>query len=201
MEHVPNGTLILVKTAALPKEKLLAEVLAHLVEHGLGDTSLRGLATAVGTSHRMLSYHFGSRRNLLIEISQAVERQQREGFVALLSDSETSPIDVMWTMYRRLTDPALGPHERLFFELYARALQDGAQSGRFLADVVGAWIPPLAELFGLLGFDEQRATDEARLALAVARGLLLDLLATGDQAAVDAAMSRFVSRYAGSVKR
>jgi hypothetical protein len=41
--------------------------------------------------------------------------------------------------------------------------------------------------------DEARA--DARLGLAVTRGLLLDLLATGDAAAVDAAMERFTALY------
>ena len=41
--------------------------------------------------------------------------------------------------------------------------------------------------------DEARA--EARLAIAVTRGLLLDLLATRDLDAVDAAMDRFTALY------
>ena len=40
----------------------------YVAEHGVGDLSLRGLAAALGTSHRMLSYHFGSREGLLIEV-------------------------------------------------------------------------------------------------------------------------------------
>ena len=38
----------------------------------------------------------------------------------------------------------------------------------------------------------------ARLGLAVVRGLLLDLLATGDRAGVDAALEAFARRYAGT---
>ena len=44
----------------------------------------------------------------------------------------------------------------------------------------------------------------ARLAVAVSRGLLLDLLATGDRKAVDAAFDRYVtlvSGFAGTVPR
>ena len=37
----------------------------------------------------------------------------------------------------------------------------------------------------------------ARLGLAVTRGLLLDLLATGDRAGVEAALEVFARRYAG----
>ena len=41
------------------------------------------------------------------------------------------------------------------------------------------------------------ARAHARLGLAVVRGLLLDLLATGDRAGVDAALDAFASSYAG----
>ena len=36
------------------RERLLAAALEHVAEHGVGDLSLRGLAAALGTSHRML---------------------------------------------------------------------------------------------------------------------------------------------------
>jgi hypothetical protein len=38
---------------------------------------------------------------------------------------------------------------------------------------------------------------EARLTLATVRGLLLDLLAGDDRPAVEAALSRYLERYAG----
>jgi len=178
-----------------PKDRLLEALVTHVGERGLADASMRQLAAAIGTSHRMLAYHFGSRRDLLLAISRAVERQQRAAFNALLADPAACPTEIMWSMYRRLVDPALRSQERLFFELYAVALRDGSASDGFLPEVVEAWIPPLSELFRRVGFDERQAAAEARLALAVARGLLLDLLAAEDRPAVDAAMRRFVSRY------
>jgi hypothetical protein len=39
------------------------------------------------------------------------------------------------------------------------------------------------------------ARARARLGVAVTRGLLLDLLATGDRAGVDAAMDEFIDAY------
>jgi hypothetical protein len=42
------------------------------------------------------------------------------------------------------------------------------------------------------------ARAESRLGVAVCRGLLLDLLATGDRAAVDAAFERYVCRHAAA---
>jgi len=180
--------------ASGPRERLLHALIDHLGEHGLGDTSLRGLATAVGTSHRMLSYHFGTRALLLTAVSREVERRQRAWFAEMLAQ-DTEPVELMRGMYRRISDPALHTQERLFFELYARALVDGAEVEGFLPEAVEAWIEPSSELFRRLGFDEDDARAEARLSLAVARGLLLDLLATGDAEAVDAAVERYLSRY------
>lgn len=178
-----------------PKERLLDAVLEHLAVNGMQDTTLRGLAAWVGTSHRMLAYHFGSRRGLLVEVARTVERRQREAFAAMLADPEASPTEVMREMWHRFADSALDPHERLFFEIYARALRDPDGAEGFLPEAVEAWIPPVAELFVRLGFSRTEATPEARLAVAVSRGMLLDLLATGDRAAADAVLERYLARY------
>lgn len=182
--------------ASEPKQRLLDDLIVHLERHGLSDTSLRGLAQAVGSSHRMLSYHFGSRQGLLTEVSRAVERQQRDAFQTMLADASRTPAEVMRTMYERFVHPSLRRPERLFFELYSRALLDPTRSA-FVPEVVEAWLGPLVELFARLGFDDADAAAEARLAIAVSRGLLLDLLATEDLAAVEAAMERYMLRFDG----
>ena len=61
------------------RERLLAAAIEYVSQHGVGEISLRGLAAALGTSHRMLIYHFGSREALLIEVIRTVEEQQRAG--------------------------------------------------------------------------------------------------------------------------
>src|SRR6476619_7326073 len=99
------------------RERLLAGAMDYVAEHGVGDLSLRGLAAALGTSHRMLSYHFGSREGLLVEVIRAVEAQQRAALAEMLLDEDESPADTMRRMWRRLADPALWPNERLFFEI------------------------------------------------------------------------------------
>jgi AcrR family transcriptional regulator len=55
------------------RERLLAAAVDHAMRDGIADLSLRELAAAIGTSHRMLLYHFGSREGLLIAVVQAVE--------------------------------------------------------------------------------------------------------------------------------
>jgi AcrR family transcriptional regulator len=181
---------------AVERERLLAAAMEHVAHNGVGVLSLRGLAAALGTSHRMLSYHFGSREGLLIEVIRTVEAQQRAALAEMLSDQEASPVETMRRMWRRVADPALWPNERLFFEVYAQALQGSPHALPLLDGIVDLWVEPLARLAIERGRPAAEARVEARLGVAVTRGLLLDLLATGDREAVDAAMERYISALA-----
>jgi AcrR family transcriptional regulator len=46
-------------------DELLEQATDHVLEHGLIGLTLRPLAAAIGTSDRMLIYHFGSRDALV----------------------------------------------------------------------------------------------------------------------------------------
>src|SRR3954470_21482524 len=178
------------------RERLLAAAMEHVAEHGVGNLSLRGLAAALGTSHRMLIYHFGSREGLLIEVIRAVEAQQRAALAELLLDEDAPPAETMRRMWRGGAGPALWPNERLFFEVYAQALQGSPHALPLLDGIVDLWVEPLTRIAVARGEDESRARAEARLGIAVTRGLLLDLLATRDREAVDAAMERYIEALA-----
>jgi hypothetical protein len=65
-----------------------------------------------------------------------------------------------------------------------------------LDGIVDFWVEPLAALAVAQGRAEAEARAEARLGVAVTRGLLLDLLATGDREAVDAAVERYIAALA-----
>jgi AcrR family transcriptional regulator len=177
------------------RERLLAAAIEYVSQHGVGEISLRGLAAALGTSHRMLIYHFGSREALLIEVIRTVEEQQRAALAETLKDSDAPPAEIMRRMWARVADPALWPNERLFFEVYAQALQGSPHALPVLDGIVEAWVEPLAALVAP-GRPMAEARAEARLGVAVVRGLLLDLLATRDREAVDAAMERYISAIA-----
>jgi AcrR family transcriptional regulator len=171
------------------RERLLAAAVDRALDTGIADLSLRQIAAAIGTSHRMLIYHFGSREGLLVAVTQAVEDQQR----AALLDSGATSQDAR-RAWDRLSDPALWPQERLFFELYAYALRGRPGTEGFLDGIVESWVAPVAAALVEAGADEPTARADARLGVAVVRGLLLDLLATGDRAGTTAAYERFLAR-------
>jgi AcrR family transcriptional regulator len=178
-----------------PRDRLLDAAIEHVAEHGIREQSLRTLATALGTSHRMLIYHFGSREGLLLEVVRTIEQRELEAVLSAGAQAGASPIDSMRANWKRLTDPSRWPHERLFFEVYGQALQGNPYAAPLLQTVVDAWLGPLTELYAASGFPPDQARAEARLGLAVVRGLLLDLVTTEDRAGVDAAVERFIARY------
>jgi AcrR family transcriptional regulator len=188
-----------------PRDRLLAAAVEHVAANGTAGLSLRGLAAAIGTSHRMLLYHFGSKENLLIEVIREVERRQREALADLAGPSgpQAQPtldsVELGRRFWRRLADPSLAANERLFFEMYGRALQGDSAAAPMLDGIVEDWLEPVAEAAIRQGVPAASARANARLGLAVTRGLLLDLLATGDRAAVDEAMELFLVRFASQV--
>ncbi|HEY3561046.1 MAG TPA: helix-turn-helix domain-containing protein [Kribbella sp.] len=167
----------------MSRDSLLADAVEHFAKHGIGDASLRAIATSIGTSHRMLIYHFGSREGLLAEVVRTVEQQQRDLLAGLSDLPVAEQSELFW---RRVTEAALvyGP---LFFELSAHAMQGLPHTESLKADLVNVWLPPLIDLCVRAGIPADQAPAYARLGLAASRGLLFDLLLTGDRTGVDEA--------------
>ena len=171
-----------------PKDRLLNAAVDHALDQGIVDLSLREIATAIGTSHRMLIYHFGSREGLLVAVVREVERRQRE----MVSWESVSPDDARRT-WERLIDPSLRSQERLFFEIYAHALLGRPGTEGFLEEALEGWIAPMTDSLIRSGVDRDEARTLTRLGVAMTRGLLLDLLATGDSVGVTRAYELFTS--------
>jgi AcrR family transcriptional regulator len=175
-----------------PRARLLAAAIEYLQARGIGELSLRELAAAIGTSHRMLIYHFGSKEGLLVAVVQEVEEQQRRFLASLAVDPSVGRREAITVMWRHFADTRLWPAERLFFEIYGQALQGRPGTAGFLDGIVGDWLEMLTQYSVQLGSSPENARAEARLGIAVMRGLLLDLLATGDRAGIDEAVERFI---------
>ena len=139
----------------------------------------------------MLLYHFGSKDGLLLAVVREVEARTQRRLQDLGEDVPGESDAVIRRMWAYLADPALGDFERLFFALYGRALQGDGSIRALLDDDVSHWLDANVALTAPWGVPADVARTHARLGLAVTRGLLLDLLATGDRAGVEAALELF----------
>ncbi|MDX6358567.1 MAG: hypothetical protein QOH37_1621 [Nocardioidaceae bacterium] len=171
------------------RDALLGRAIGHFAEHGVGDTSLRALAEAIGTSHRMLIYHFGSREGLLAAVVDVVEQGARDTLALMVAEAreDPDPFEAGMRFWHLVTDDALvyGP---LFFELSSHAMLGLPHAVELRGRLVTTWLDALVDMWGVRGVPKRAARLQARLDLAVARGLLHDLLLTGDRLGVDAAM-------------
>ena len=118
------------------RRQLLDGLIEAFASGGIGDRSLREIAEAVGTSHRMLLHHFGSRDELLLAIVDEVERRQ----MSRCPTPPPSPLDAMAAMWADVRRPELRPFERLFFECYARGAQGSSPTPECVPGAVESWL-------------------------------------------------------------
>lgn len=174
------------------RDDTLGQVIAHVAATGLADQSLRELAAGAGTSHRMLHYHFGSRAGLVAAIAAEVEAGQRSGLLNLAEEA-SGPADLQRRLWAQVSDPAIAPFVRLFFDVLGLALAGAEGTEDFRANLVDPWLDAAEEAARCVGIEPDRT--ELRLGMAVTRGLLIDLLATGDLDAATCAHERFISLW------
>ncbi|MFD0342174.1 TetR/AcrR family transcriptional regulator [Streptomyces sp. NPDC127117] len=179
------------------RSQLVNAAVDHVAAHGFADLSLRSLGGAIGVSHRMLIHYFGSKEALLVEIVRTSEQRQRDLLSRFRLEPGLSASDAARLLWRQLTDPRLAGQERLFFEICGQALRGRPEAAPVLEGFVNDWLEPLMAAEVAAGEDPAVARNRARLGLATVRGLLLDLLATGDRGGVDAAMEEFLRLYYG----
>ncbi len=158
---------------------LLQRVVDYVLERGLSDLSLRPLARAAGCDPSVLAHHFGSKDELVSVVLNEVRGRVRE-LAESQRESARSPGERLRALWSWCAAPERDPLYRLFFEAYGIALQHPDRYRPFLDTVVADWLHWMADQT-----DETTAT----LAIAALRGLLLDLLATGDHVRTAAALS------------
>jgi AcrR family transcriptional regulator len=176
-------------TESVRRRALLDAAYGYVLEHGLGTLSLRPLAAAIGSSPRVLLYLFGSKDGLV----QAILARARADELAVLDQVRRAagpdgPVvaagEAVWAW---LVAPEHRALLALWVEGYGRSLVEPAGPwAAFATRTVHDWLAVLDEAGG---GDEVERT----LLLAVLRGALLDLLATGDVARTSAAVARFLA--------
>jgi len=153
----------------------------HAAGVGLAGASLRPLAEAVGSSTGVLRFLFGSKDGLVAAVLERARADELELLARIPADADLAA--VARTIWSWLADPRHRNVLRLWTESYAASLQDdaGPWSG-FAAATVRDWLAVLAR--AQPAAERNTAAGRARrtAVLAVLRGAMLDLIATGERA-------------------
>jgi AcrR family transcriptional regulator len=172
---------------ASARDALLTRVIDEVAANGLSDRSLRDVAASVGTSHRLLLYHFGSRPGLVAAVVERVESDQRAALRELAAGL-ADPVELVRALWRQVSSDAVRPLVRLFFEAIAYTAQR-ADADRLTA----SWLDESEAVTAGLGIEFDPV--DVRLGIAVVRGLLIDVVVTGDVTAADASLERFLHTW------
>jgi AcrR family transcriptional regulator len=170
------------------KEILTDELVAYLLEHGLSDLSLRPLADALGTSARLLIYHFESKEGLLTEALDSMQLRLRQSFGSMVerrAGSSERPLKLFWDW--AITDENF-PYLKLIYELQILAVQNPAAYGQYLQRNASNW----SELIATALPEAERTPAMVTLLGAVFDGLFLELMSTGDRKRTTQAVQQFI---------
>ena len=167
------------------KQRLLDACTDFALEYGLPER-LEPLARAAGTSSRMLIYHFGGRNELLRAVLGRARQRQLEVFGDLLRVEVDTPYTATLSRaWATMTGPRGRPYLQMFGQLRESAEQQLWPGFRRTATT--DWLGPLGDGMRSIG-----RPGLASLVLAVIRGLLMDLDATGDTTRTDQAFHDFL---------
>lgn len=182
------------------RAQLIDGALDYVLAHGLVGLSLRPLAAALGTSDRMLIYHFGSKERLVSEVLGLAQQRLSqtvspgEGQIHTLAEL----VDHLWTA---LKAPHAAKVTRLYLETCVLAVQDPLRYKNAPARLRGPWRTPLQAGLLAFGIEPQQAEPLADLILDTFDGLALDRLTASDPARVDAAAAAFGALLAQQQQR
>lgn len=156
------------------KEELLERCLADAMAVGSLDSSINAIATRIGSSGRMLIYHFGSKQALERQLIGLLETRLREKLWSVRGADlgESGSAEILLAMWQHLTSPELHGLMKLTMELNQRAIQGDLETRGFLERESQQWVNSLSQL-----------TNNEVMAICLFhlfQGAILDFLTTGN---------------------
>ena len=154
------------------REALADGATDYVLEHGLIGLSLRPLAAALGTSDRMLLYHFSDKDDLVA----TVMRVSNDRSVRALRDLPASAglRDAVLDLWQVFSTPELSRCQRLYVEACALGVLGTEPYASLMGEANGVWLSALADHLTASGMSPASAPRAARLIEATFMGLQLD---------------------------
>jgi AcrR family transcriptional regulator len=170
--------------------ELLEAVGEYVLENGVCNLSLRRVADSVGISHVTLQHHFGTKEEMVSEIVEHL-LQRTLSPAGAYEDGAPRPGTDLTTRWRalwaQLTSPTGQRDVRLFVEVIGQGALAEADYSAAVARSITHRLDGISANLIAIGCPEDQARPLATLTLSTLRGLIMDLLATGERERLDAA--------------
>ncbi|MEO0398830.1 MAG: TetR/AcrR family transcriptional regulator [Pseudomonadota bacterium] len=124
-----------------PKPALLAALADYVLKNGLNSASLRPMAKAAGTSDRMLIYHFGSKDELITEVTWRLAADLADKLDDALppTRAETEAACVR-DIVRLLRTPTFQPYMMVWLDIVSAAIQGNANHSAAGAAMIDGYL-------------------------------------------------------------
>jgi AcrR family transcriptional regulator len=169
------------------RDELRDHALEYFLDHGLAELSLRPLAEQIGTSARLLIYHFESKEKLITVVMEQVRSRVQQSVMDMMYAAQGQP--TLESFWHWVSDNKNIRYVRLLFEVQILALQNPSIYGQFLSDTSSSWLEVIEQA---IPESAERRTI-ATLCSAVIDGLVLEYMSTGDLDRTSTALKFFVS--------
>jgi AcrR family transcriptional regulator len=145
----------------------------YVLEHGLVGLSLRPLAAELGTSDRMLLYHFDGKDDLVATVLRSSNDRAVTAIRALPPAADVrSGVLALWAA---VSAPELDRCQRVYVEAAALGLLGREPYVSVVREANTVWIAALADYLAACGMARQRADRAVMLLDAAMMGFQLDL--------------------------
>jgi AcrR family transcriptional regulator len=178
------------------RAELTEAALGYVLTEGLIGLSLRPLAAALGTSDRMLVYHFGSKDVLVADVVQLASERLAESLEEPTAPLRT-PGELVRHAWRMLGSPRAAGAMRLYLELCVLSVREPGRWTGAQQRIREPWSTLLGRALTELGVRVAAVPALADLVLDTVDGLLLDRMAGPDPLRADAALEAFADLLDG----
>jgi AcrR family transcriptional regulator len=166
---------------SLNDDSKASEMLPAIVEvfrkRGPESFALGAIAEELGTSSRMLIYHFGSRDELLGRVMKLVRQDTIESLEHPPPRGIDEAIERFWSYYIYLGHLS---DMQLFFHMAVRRSEEPTRFSDFASTAVGGWVHYFASAIERDGQSIEFGRTLGRLVIASLRGIIVDYLITSD---------------------
>ncbi|MEM7216718.1 MAG: TetR/AcrR family transcriptional regulator [Pseudomonadota bacterium] len=170
------------------RQELLQEVVAYLRQNGLADVSLREIARQLNLTAPALLHHFDSKEKLLTEALEVIQQEAIDVLNGAFVN-QRSIAHALRALWDHQSDPDRRQEQRAVLEIESMASMQPERFPRYHGNIQRPWVAAF-----LRALEQNRCPESMRLPTATLvagsyRGLLADLLATGERRRVSASLA------------
>lgn len=163
-----------------------------VLTHGLAGLTLRPLAATLGTSDRMLIYHYGSKEQLVARIVERASERLGAAMLIRLTPPPPTVAAIVRRFWEALSAEQTIPYVRLYFELWVAAARQPPAYGDAVRRITTDWLGLVDQLYATTG--ETLQPGAALDTLATLDGLILADGALGPSTDTNGALERLAHR-------